>query len=73
MIHIPYPERARIELSDPMLEHSWVPKALLGIVYSLDMKFVADVVQASLFLDLAEKRDFLHVRPLLSGTILKRT
>jgi len=66
-------QRDAIHLSDEMLEYSWVLEALLGVVYSLDMKFVEGIVRASLVLDLAEKWDFLHVRPLISGKVLQST
>jgi hypothetical protein len=70
---IPTAKRDAIHLTDVMLEYSGVLEALLGVVYSLDMKFVQDIVRASLVLDLAEKWDFLHVRPLISGKVLQST
>jgi len=66
-------QRDAIRLSDEMLEHSWVLEALLGIVYTSDLKFLAKIDRAYLVIDLADKWDFVHIRPAVHGAMGRDT
>lgn len=62
-------KRDPIELSDPMLEHSWVLESLLGVIYDLNMDFLSDGLRVHLVLDLADKWEFTKARALVHGAI----
>jgi len=68
----PDPKRAAIELSDPMLEHSWVLEPLLDIVYTGDTSLIDEMRRTRLVLDLADKWEFGQARALIHGAVSTR-
>jgi len=68
----PDPKRAPIELSDPMLEHSWALEPLLDIVYNGDTSLIDEMRRTRLVLDLADKWEFAQARALIRGAVSTR-
>jgi len=66
------PKRAPIELSDPMLEHSWALEPLLDIVYTMDTSLIDELRRTYLVLDLADKWEFVQARALIHAAVSTR-
>ena len=68
----PDPKRAPIELSDPMLEHSWALAPLLRVVYNGDTSLIDEMRRTRLVLDLADQWEFAQARTLVHGAVSTR-